>query len=92
MPIRLGRGKIRPVESTASMSSESTVQPDRTGIESDRGCASPTGVAAWRSTYAAALRVIDHHRAHLEARMTIQRLRRDENQAVDDTTSPALGG
>ena len=74
------------------MSSESTVKSDRVDNQSDLGIASPTAEAAWRATYAAALRVMDHHRANLEARMTIQRLRREEHRAADDSTSPSAGG
>ena len=38
--------------------------------------------AAWRKTFAAALRVMGHHRAHLEANITIRRLRRDEQRGA----------
>lgn len=66
---------------TASMTNESTIRTtpesgvplEDLRIEHD---------VAWRKTFAAALRVMDHHRAHLEANMTIRRLRRDEQRAA----------
>lgn len=74
------------------MSSESTVKPYRVDFKSDVGDAESASEAAWRATYVAALRVIDHHRTNLEARMTIQRLRRDERRPLDDSTRPSVVG
>ncbi len=47
--------------------------------------------AAWRKTFAAALRVMDHHRAHLEANMTIRRLRRDDQRAAHGPAGSSAG-
>lgn len=37
---------------------------------------------AWRQTFAAAQRVIEHHRTNLEARLAITRLQREEPRSV----------
>jgi len=47
--------------------------------------------AAWRKTLAAALRVIDHHRANLDAHVTIRRLRRHEQSDPMGAAGPPGG-
>lgn len=39
---------------------------------------------AWRKTLTAALRVIDHHRTNLEARIAIQRVKREDPKPAAD--------
>ena len=60
-------------ESTARTAPASEVAPESLRAEHE---------AAWRKTFAAAVRVMNHHRAHLEANVTIRRLRRDEQRAA----------
>lgn len=66
---------------TAPLTNESTA---RSAPEDDLAaeCLRTEQAAAWRKTFAAALRVMDHHRANLEANVTIRRLRRDEQRAA----------
>lgn len=72
------------------MSIDSSVKSDRVDAVTSGGGISTSCDANWRATFDAALRVIDHHRANLEARMTIGRLRRDERRPIDDAGGPTL--
>jgi len=69
-------------ESTAQTAPDSDVNAESVRIEH---------AAAWRKTFAAAQRVIDHHRAHLEANMTISRVRRDEQRTAHRSAASSDG-
>ena len=71
------------------MTNESTAQTAEGDVNAE-GVRSEHAVA-WRKTFAAALRVMDHHRAHLEANMTIRRLRRDEQRAAHGSAGSSAG-
>lgn len=76
----------------APMSTESTANFTASEMQGAEHGGPPVNDAAWRSTFAAAQRVIDHHRANLETRMTIQRLRREERRAVEAVVSATMRG
>jgi hypothetical protein len=84
MSARDGFGKIRRTESNASMSGESLFKSAPIGAGMTSGGVRCPHDPAWRTIFAAALRVIDHHRANLDARMTIQRMRSEEPRHAPD--------
>ena len=87
-----GIGKIRRTESNASMSGESLFKSAPIDARMTSGGMQFAHDPAWRTTFAAALRVIDHHRANLDARMTIQRLRSEEPRHAPDADNASGHG